>query len=72
MKVNDYNEKTSQHVAFFTKDERFIGFRSGENAWGIAADDDDPNIDPEEVMEAEIIKHFVDEDGNDAFVVDLM
>ena len=36
------------------------------------ADDDDPNIDPEEIMEAEIIKHFVDEDGNDAFVVDLM
>ena len=72
MKVKDYDGKTTKQVEFYTKDERYIGFRLGQNAWGIAADDDDPNIDSEEIMEAEVISRFVDEDGNDSFIVDLV
>ena len=72
MKVKDYDGKTTKQVEFYTKDERYIGFRFGENAWAIAADEDDPNLDPDEIMKADIIGHFVDEDGYDSFIVDLV
>lgn len=71
MRFEEITDKLTKIVEFYTKEGDYIGFRTGENAWGIAADDGDPNPDPEDVMAAEVVDRFVDEDGNDTFVVDL-
>ena len=71
MRFEEITDKLSDPVEFYIKEGDYIGFRTGKNAWGIAADEGYPNPDPEDVMNAEIVDRFVDEDGNDTFVVDL-
>ena len=71
MRFEEVTDKLSDPVEFYTKEGDYIGFRTGKNAWGIAADEGYPNPDPEDVMTAEVVDRFVDEDGNDTFVVDL-
>lgn len=71
MEFEEFDGKLTKVVEFYTKEGDYIGFRTGENAWGIAADEGDPDPDPDDVMAAEIVEHYIDEEGNDTFVVDL-
>ena len=71
MRFDEVKDKLTDTVEFFTSKGEYIGFRKGEFAWAIAADEGYPAPDPDDVMAAEVVDRFKDEDGNDTFVVAL-
>ena len=71
MKFEELAKTLTEDVELFTKKGEYIGFRTPSGSFGIAADEGYLDPDPDDVMAAEVVDRYTDEEGNDTIIVDL-